>query len=368
MLGIMKYKEAGVDIGAANKFVDAITPLAKSTSRKGVLWDIGGFGAPFAIGRVNYKDPVLVSSTDGVGTKLKIAFMMNKHDTIGIDLVAMNVNDIAVQGAEPLFFLDYIATAKLNMQVCIDIVKGVAEGCRSAGCALIGGETAQMHSLYKRGEYDLAGFVVGLVEREKIIDGSSINVGNSIIGVSSSGLHSNGYSLVRKIFFNKLKLNVSDYINELGCTLGEELIKPTRIYVKSILNIVKEFGVRGMAHITGGGIVENLPRILPRACQAVIKKGSWKVPPIFSLISKKGKVPEEEMFHTFNMGLGLIVIIPSQETEGVIERIKGMGEEACVIGEIVQRKEDEDFIRFVGNEHIMRRGHQSKTGLAGSTS
>lgn len=343
----MKYKDAGVDVDAANNFVDAITPLTKTTFRTGVLGDIGSFGAPFAIGLGTHKDPVLVSSTDGVGTKLKVAFLMNKHDTVGIDLVAMNVNDIVVQGAEPLFFLDYISISKLDVPLCVDIVKGIAEGCRIAGCALIGGETAQMPSFYKKGEYDLAGFTVGIVDREKLIDGTSINVGNKIIGLASSGLHSNGYSLARKIFIDTLKWKTSEYIDSLGCTLGEELLRPTRIYVRTILNVVKGFSVRGMAHITGGGIIENLPRILPKTCQAVIRKGSWRTLPVFSLISEKGHVPEEEMFHTFNMGIGLILIVPAQETEGIIDRLKGLGEEAYVIGDIIQRKDDEGPLRFV---------------------
>lgn len=348
----MKYKDAGVDIEAAGKFVDAITPLAKATFRTGVIWDIGAFGAPFAIGWGNHKDPVLVSSTDGVGTKLKIAFMMNKHDTVGIDLVAMNVNDVVVQGAEPLFFLDYIATSTIDMSSCVDIVKGIAEGCKTAGCSLIGGETAQMPSFYKKGEYDLAGFAVGIVDREKLIDGSNINVGNRIIGLASSGLHSNGYSLARKIFLTTLKWSLSDSVSELGCTLGEELLRPTRIYVKTVINVVKGFGVRGMAHITGGGIVENLPRILPKACQAVIRKGTWRIPPVFSLIAQKGNVPESEMYRTFNMGVGLIVIVPAQEAEAVIERLKGLGEDASVIGEIAQRKDGEEPLRFVEEERL----------------
>lgn len=276
------YSEAGVSVEAGHRFVELIKPMVKTTSRPEVLADIGGFGGLFSLRNNKYKNPVLVSSTDGVGTKLKIAFMMDKHDTVGIDLVAMCVNDVVVQGAEPLFFLDYFATGKLVPEKASRVIKGIAEGCKEAGCALIGGETAEMPTFYKEGEYDVAGFSVGVVEQDNLIDGSSVHVGNTIIGIASSGLHSNGYSLVRSICFEKHRFKLDGNIPELGKTLGEELLTPTRIYVKSILHLVKEFKVNGMAHITGGGFTENIPRVIPKSCKARIKTGSWK-PRLYSL-------------------------------------------------------------------------------------
>src|SRR6185369_5320013 len=278
------YKDAGVDIEAGNTFVKMIKPLVKATSRPEVLADIGGFGGLFSLNMGKYKNPVLVSGTDGVGTKLKVAFMADRHDTIGIDLVAMCVNDIIVQGAEPLFFLDYLATAKLDPAKGASIIKGVSEGCVQAGCALIGGETAEMPGFYTGEEYDMAGFAVGVVEREKIIDGSSITVGNHLIGLTSSGLHSNGSSLARKVILERMGLGINDEIPGLGKTVADELLTPTRIYVRSVLNLLRDFAISGLAHITGGGLLENIPRVLPNGCKAVVRKDSWQIPQIFQLI------------------------------------------------------------------------------------
>ena len=277
----MTYKNSGVDIDRANSFVERIKPLIKTASRREVMSGIGGFGGLFHLDISKNRDPILVSSTDGVGTKLKIAQITGKHDTVGIDLVAMSVNDVVVQGAEPLFFLDYIATGKLDINTCVQIVEGIVQGCHEAGCALIGGETAEMPGFYPDGEYDLAGFCVGVVEADKLIDGSEIRVGDRIVGIASSGLHSNGFSLARRVLFEEGKLNPDDQIEGLTQKIGLELLTPTRIYVKSILNIIKNFQIRGIVHITGGGFLDNIPRILPGACRAVITKGSWQVPTIF---------------------------------------------------------------------------------------
>lgn len=331
-----KYAEAGVDIDKGNEFVSRVKKIVTPTFRRGVLTDIGGFSGLFAIGG-EYKDPVLVASTDGVGTKLNIAKLCNKHDTIGIDLVAMCVNDIAVGGATPLFFLDYFAMGKLDLDAGTDIVKGIAKGCKIAKCSLIGGETAEMPGIYAEGDYDLAGFVVGIAERDKIIDGSEIKVGDRIIGLSSSGLHSNGYSLVRKVCFDDLKLDVKDKIDELGCTLGEELIKPTRIYSESLLNLVKHFKVRGLVHITGGGLLDNIPRVLPKGSQAIIHNGSWPVPPIFDFLQKKGNIDSREMCRTFNMGIGMIVIVDEGVVDDAMQHLKALGESPYLIGEIKAR-------------------------------
>jgi phosphoribosylformylglycinamidine cyclo-ligase len=332
------YKDAGVDIDAGDLFVQKIKPYVKSTFRPEVMTHIGGFGGLFALKK--YKDPVLVSGTDGVGTKLKIAFLTGKHDTIGIDLVAMCVNDIVVQGAEPLFFLDYFATGKLKPQEHSDIVKGIAAGCKLSGCALIGGETAEMPSFYEEDEYDLAGFAVGVVEKKKIINGSKIKPGDRLIGLASSGLHSNGYSLVRKVLFEAAGYSVTDTLSEFGGTpLGEVLLTPTRIYAKTILALMKNFDIRGMAHITGGGITENTPRMLPKGTAALIRKGTWEIHPIFNLIRKKAGVDDEEMYRDFNMGLGMILAVPAKQAEAVMKRAKKLGEQAFLIGEIVKGKQ-----------------------------
>lgn len=328
------YKDAGVDIDAGNHFVDLIKPLVKQTSRPEVLTDIGGFGGLFSLNSSKYKRPTLVAATDGVGTKLKLAFMLDKHDTVGIDLVAMCVNDIIVQGAEPLFFLDYLATAKLSPEQAVEVVKGIAEGCKQANCALLGGETAEMPGMYSGGEYDLAGFSVGVVDNDKIIDGSTITKGDLVIGISSSGLHSNGFSLARKILLETLRLDLASQPEGLDKPLGQELLTPTRIYVKSILNLIRDFNIKGIAHITGGGLLENIPRILPHHCKAVINKNSWAKPAIFEILRQGGNIPENEMYRTFNYGIGMTLIVPPAEADDVIGRLAGLGDQAYIIGEI----------------------------------
>jgi len=330
------YKDAGVDIDAGNNFVNLIKPLVKETTRPEVLSSIGGFGGLFSLNSSKYQRPTLVAATDGVGTKLKLAFMLNKHDTVGIDLVAMCVNDIIVQGAEPLFFLDYLATAKLSPAQAVDVVKGIAEGCKQANCALLGGETAEMPGMYSGGEYDLAGFSVGVVDNEKIIDGSSITSGDQIIGIASTGLHSNGFSLARKICIEILKIDLDTQPNDLNQSLGEELLTPTRIYVKSILNLIKTFEIKGIAHITGGGLLENIPRILPRHCKAIINRNSWEKPPIFDLLKKGGNIPDDEMYRTFNYGIGMVLVVAKEEVDDIIGLLSGLGDQAYLIGEIAQ--------------------------------
>ncbi|NOY13430.1 MAG: phosphoribosylformylglycinamidine cyclo-ligase [Deltaproteobacteria bacterium] len=333
------YKDAGVDIDAGNRFVDMIKPLVKQTMRPEVLTDIGGFGGLFSLNSSKYKRPTLVSSTDGVGTKLKLAFMLDKHDTVGIDLVAMCVNDVIVQGAEPLFFLDYLATGKLAPEKAVEIVKGITEGCKQSNCALLGGETAEMPGMYTDGEYDLAGFTVGVVDNDEIIDGSTITNGDRIIGIASSGLHSNGYSLARKVLLETMKLDLNAKPNDLDRTLGEELLTPTRIYVKSILNLMRDFTIKGIAHITGGGLLENLPRVLPQQCQAIIDRNSWEKPAIFEMLRAGGNIPEEEMYRTFNYGIGMALIVPAAEVEDIIDRLVGLQEKAYLIGRISQAAE-----------------------------
>ena len=333
------YKDAGVDIAAGNHFVNLIKPLVKKTSRPEVLTDIGGFGGLFSLNSNKYQRPVLVAATDGVGTKLKLAFLLEKHDTVGIDLVAMCVNDIIVQGAEPLFFLDYLATAKLEPEKAVEILKGIAEGCKQANCALLGGETAEMPGMYAGEEYDLAGFSVGVVDNDKIIDGSTITKGDQIIGIASSGLHSNGFSLARKIFIETLKLDLTTTPAGLDKPIGDTLLEPTRIYVKSILNLLRDFNIKGIAHITGGGLLENIPRILPKHCKAVIEKDSWSKPVIFEMLREGGNIPEHEMYRTFNYGIGMILVVPGKDCEDIIGRLAGLGDHAQVIGEIVPAEE-----------------------------
>ena len=311
------------------------------------MGDIGGFGSLFSLNTAHFERPVLVSSTDGVGTKLKLAFMSGKHDTIGIDLVAMCVNDIAVQGAAPLFFLDYISMGKLENDVAMSIISGIGEGCKLAKCALIGGETAEMPGLYAENEYDLAGFTVGIVDNDKLIDGSEIHVGNQLIGIASSGLHSNGYSLVRKICFEVLNLQLDSHIPELGQTLGEELLMPTKIYVNTIQSMLKNLPILGLSHITGGGFEDNLTRVIPKACSIVMQKRSWDVPPIFAFLQKAGKIKDHEMMRTFNNGLGLVAIVPEKAVQDVLERLNVLDEKAYVIGEIVERKDEQDRLKWV---------------------
>lgn len=342
-----KYSEAGVDIDKGNAFVQEIKDIVADTHQPGVLSNIGGFSSLFELDTKEFRNPVLVSSTDGVGTKLAVAGLCNKHDTIGIDLVAMCVNDIIVGGAQPLCFLDYFSVGRLEIEVAKEVVKGIAEGCKQSRCSLVGGETAEMPGLYKPGDYDLAGFVVGVVDRDKIIDGSNVKTGDKIIGLASSGLHSNGYSLVRKICLTDLKLTVEQSIDELGCTLGEELLRPTRIYVASVLDVLKEYPLNGIIHNTGGGFIDNIPRVLPDSCKATINKSSWPLPPIFPFLEEKGAVPNDEMYRTFNMGIGMMVVVDTSQAEGVIARFNELGERAYLIGEIVD-KTDETEVEMVG--------------------
>jgi len=329
----LTYKDSGVDIEAGEKLVDLIKPFAKKTFDKNVLAGIGGFGAGYLIPQ-GFKEPVLVSGTDGVGTKLKVAQMADVHDTVGIDLVAMCVNDILTVGARPLFFLDYFATGKLSVETAATVIKGIAKGCEIAGCALIGGETAEMPDFYDDGEYDLAGFVVGIVDKEKFITGEKIKAGDVILGLASSGIHSNGYSLVRKLFFEILKLKVDDFVKELNGKVYEILLTPTKIYVKPVLKLLEEVEVKGIAHITGGGIPGNLVRILPKNVDAVVKKGTWEVLPIFKFIQEKGNVEENEMFKTFNMGIGLCLVVSKENVDKAKEILEREGETVYVIGEI----------------------------------
>ena len=343
----LTYADAGVDIDKANKLVASIKEVAKQTRRSGVMGDIGGFGGLFSLNVANVDKPVLVSSTDGVGTKLKIAFMMDKHDTVGIDLVAMCVNDIAVQGAKPLFFLDYLAMGRLKTEVATNIIKGIGEGCKQAQCALLGGETAELPGLYQPGEYDLAGFVVGIVDDARILDGSAVHVGDKIVGIASNGLHSNGYSLVRKICFEVMKLKCEDHIPEFGHTLGEELLKPTKIYSETIHHLTRDLPVHGLAHITGGGIEENLLRIVPKACQVVLEKRSWDIPPIFPFLQKGGKVSDEEMIRTFNNGIGMVAVVPDKSAPEILSRLSALNEKAYFIGEIAECKTAADRCKWI---------------------
>ena len=338
------YKKAGVDLDAANELVGRIRPLVKSTFHASVLSAVGGFGSLYSLSQLDYNQPVLVSSTDGIGTKLKVAFLANKHDTVGIDLVAMSVNDILVQGAKPLFFLDYLSIGRMNLDMVTDIIAGIAEGCRQARCSLIGGETAEMPDFYGEGEYDLAGFAVGVVEKDSIVDGSEIRVGDEIIGLASTGLHSNGYSLVRTIIFQDLGLSVDDFIPECGCTVAEELLRPTRIYTEAVQVILREFKISGMAHITGGGLYDNLPRILPSACQARLQGQNWEVPSIFPFLQQKGDITDYEMYRVFNSGIGFVLVVPASHLEGALELLHGMGERAFHIGTIKGREENDPSV------------------------
>jgi phosphoribosylformylglycinamidine cyclo-ligase len=333
----LSYRDAGVDIDAGDALIDRIKPFAKRTMREGVLAGIGGFGALFEVSK-KYKEPVLVSGTDGVGTKLKLAFHLNRHDTVGIDLVAMSVNDILVQGAEPLFFLDYFACGKLDVAAAADVIKGIANGCEQAGCALIGGETAEMPSMYPDGEYDLAGFAVGAVEKSKIIDGSKIKPGDVVLGLASSGAHSNGYSLVRKIIeVAKPDLN-SDFH---GKKLADVLMAPTRIYVKPLLALINAIEVKGMAHITGGGLVENVPRVLGNNLTAILDRSTWSMPPLFTWLQQHGNVADAEMHRVFNCGIGMVVIVSKENAAAAIEQLTAAGEQVSQIGEIRARVGDE---------------------------
>ena len=341
------YRDAGVDIDAGDEFVDRISPLVRSTFRPEVLTDIGGFGGLFRLQAHRYAEPVLVSGTDGVGTKLKIAFLTDRHDTVGIDLVAMCVNDIVVSGAEPLFFLDYFATGKLAVPKAEAVLKGIADGCRQAGCALIGGETAEMPSFYAEGEYDLAGFAVGVVDRPKIIDGRSIVPGDALIGLASTGLHSNGYSLARRVLLDQAKLSVISRLPELDQPLGDVLLTPTRIYAKQVLTLIQECPIKAIAHITGGGITENLPRVFPSGVRAQVRRSAWFVPPIFQAIARLGQVEREEMYRVFNMGIGLILVVPSSAAQSVVARATALGDQACQIGTIVSSTGEGPLVQYV---------------------
>jgi phosphoribosylformylglycinamidine cyclo-ligase len=334
-LVMTNYKDAGVDIEAGYESVRLMKEHVKSTFRPEVLTDIGGFGGLFSLAKGKYKEPVLVSGTDGVGTKLKVAFMLDKHDSVGIDCVAMCVNDIVCSGAEPLFFLDYIAVGKNHPEQIASIVKGVAEGCKMSGCALIGGETAEMPGFYSNGEYDIAGFAVGIVDKIKIIDGSKIKSGDKIIGIASSGLHSNGYSLVRKVF-NLKSEKLNEKIEAFNKTLGEELIIPTKIYVKSIRTLIEKYEIKGIANITGGGFYENIPRVIPNGLGAKIKKGTWPVLPIFHLIEKAGNIKEMDLYNTFNMGIGMVVVADDTISGDIVAYLNESGEKAYIIGDIVE--------------------------------
>lgn len=331
----LTYRDAGVDIDAGNLSVKLIKDSVKATYRPEVLGDLGGFGGLFAMS-TKYKEPVLVSGTDGVGTKLRLAFILDKHDTIGQDAVAMCVNDILVQGAEPLFFLDYLAVGKLEPEQVADVVKGVANACKESGCALIGGETAEMAGFYAEGEYDIAGFAVGAVEKSKIITSEKVKAGDVILGLPSSGVHSNGYSLVRKIVFDVKGFKGDEYIDELGKTIGEELLTPTRLYPKSCLPLIEKFDIHGMVHVTGGGYYENIPRALPEDMGAEIDATSWPVPPIFTLLKEWGNVDWHEMYRTFNMGIGMIIIASAGEAEKIKADLQARNEAVYEIGKVTQ--------------------------------
>lgn len=329
------YKAAGVDVTAGYKGVELMKKAVQATYTNAVISDIGGFGGLYAPQIKKMEEPILVSGTDGVGTKLKLAFLMDKHDTIGEDCVAMCANDVICTGASPMFFLDYMALGKNIPEKVATIVAGVAEGCKKANCSLIGGETAEMPGFYPVDEYDLAGFCVGIVDKKKIIDNKTIEIGDKVIGLKSSGVHSNGFSLVRKVF-DVNKENLNEYVESLGCTLGEALLKPTKIYVKPILKLIEQVKVKGISHITGGGFYENMPRMLRDGVALKINKNSYEIPPIFKLIAERGNIPERDMYNTFNMGIGMSVIVPENEVEKSLEILRQAGEEAYLIGEVVE--------------------------------
>lgn len=326
------YADSGVDIDAGNRAVELMKKSVQSTWRPEVLTGIGGFGGLFALDTTKYEQPVLVSGTDGVGTKLKLAFLTGKHDTIGIDAVAMCVNDILTLGARPLFFLDYLAVGKLMPEQVADIVAGVAEGCRQAGCALIGGETAEMPDFYGVGEYDVAGFAVGIVDKNKIIDGSTIVPGDVLVGLTSSGLHSNGYSLARRVLLEKAGYRVDQIHPSFNRTVGEEMLCPTRIYVSAVLPLLEKFNIKGIAHITGGGLVENVPRILPQGTSAFINASAWDVPEVFKVIAREGPVEIDEMYRVFNMGIGMVLVVPAAQIDDILDNLKARGVDARLIG------------------------------------
>ncbi len=337
----LSYRDAGVDIEAGNALVDRIKPLAAKTKRPGVMAGLGGFGSLFELPLDRYKNPVLVSGTDGVGTKLRLAIESGIHNTIGIDLVAMCANDIAVLGAEPLFFLDYYATGKLDVDIATDVVAGIAEGCLQSGAALVGGETAEMPSMYEDGDYDLAGFCVGIVEKDQVIDGSKVAAGDAIIGIASSGPHSNGYSLIRKIL-DRSGADLKDSFD--GATLGEKLLAPTRIYVKSLLQLTEKVDIHALSHITGGGLLENIPRVLPDGVVAVLKASSWQRPAVFDWLQQHGNVVDREMYRTFNNGIGMVVVVAADQADETVNTLTGLGETAMHIGHIEVSDDSERVI------------------------
>ena len=357
----LTYKDAGVDTKEGERAVSLMKEHVKGTFNENVLTGLGSFGSLFNLDVKGMTQPVLVSGTDGVGTKLKIAFLMDKHDTVGIDCVAMCINDVLCQGAKPLFFLDYIATGKVKAEKIADIVKGIADGCKQSGSALVGGETAEMPDFYSEGEYDMAGFSVGIVDRDRIITGEKVAVGNKIIGIPSSGIHSNGYSLVRKVFFDKMDMKVTDYVEELGQTLGEALLTPTKIYADACDAVLPKFDIKGIVHITGGGFFENIPRILPAGTAVSINVGSWDVPPIFPYIKKCGNIDRKEMFSTYNMGVGMMMVVDAADADAVVAALAAAGENASVIGEVVEMKDEKVILNY--NE--LRSGKMSdKTKVA----
>jgi phosphoribosylformylglycinamidine cyclo-ligase len=339
----LTYREAGVDIDAGEDAVRRITPLARATSRAEVIGGLGGFASLVSVPS-KYREPVLVSSTDGVGTKLKVAFLAGRHDTVGIDLVAMGVNDILVHGAEPLYFLDYIAIGRLDPEQIEAIVTGVATGCRQAGCALVGGEMAEHPDSHAPGEYDLAGFAVGVVERTRLIDGSAVRPGDVVIGLASSGLHSNGFTLVRRIVFDVMRLGVFDPLPGTDRSVADELLEPTRIYARSIQKLLESVEVRAMAHVTGGGLTGNVPRVLPQGCRARIFRDSWSMPAVFQTLREAGRVEDTEMFRTFNMGVGYLVIVPPTAAETATRLLREEGEKVARVGEVVAGERGVEFV------------------------
>ena len=342
-----RYRDAGVDLEKANTLVSRIRPLVQTTFHANVITDIGGFGGLYSIDCTQLKSPVLVSSTDGVGTKLKVAVWADKHDTVGIDLVAMCVNDILAQGARPLFFLDYLAMGSIDLDRVEAIIRGIVAGCKQANCSLIGGETAEMPGFYPDNEYDMAGFAVGLVDNADIIDGSTIRVGQQIVGLASSGLHSNGYTLVRRIVMDELGLKPDSYLEECSRTVAEELLEPTRIYVEPVLRLLRQFPIKGMAHITGGGFFDNVSRILPKQCQAVIDPSAWEMPPVFRFLQEAGKISPKEMYRVFNCGIGYVIVVDAVDLDEILGRLAGMGYRAYRIGEIAARRPEDVSVRLM---------------------
>lgn len=331
---MITYKDSGVDVERGYEAVRLMKEHVKRTFNDNVIGDLGSFGGFYSIENNGMSKPILVAGTDGVGTKLKLAFITGRHDTVGIDCVAMCVNDVVCQGAMPLLFLDYLATGNLKPELAATIVGGVAEGCLQAGCALIGGETAEMPGFYPDGEYDLAGFCVGMVDRAQVINGSNIRKGDTLIGLASTGVHSNGFSLVRKLFINE-DTDLNAYVDELGCSLADELLRPTRIYVRTIKELISRFGIKGIAHITGGGFIENIPRILPDGLTARIERGSWSVHPVFKMIQRISGMQDEQIYNTFNMGIGMVLAVDSEEADAVVCAANSLGENAFIIGEVI---------------------------------